>query len=153
MAHSLELRVPFLDREVMAAAARLSREEKIGAGTTKLALRQALRGVLPPAVAGRPKLGFPVPIGHWLRAEARDFAERVLREAQTGEWIDRAAALALLRRFQAGRPGVSWRQVWVLIVFSLWHQISVEGAYDPAALGWERPGRAALQAAAQDSRA
>jgi asparagine synthase (glutamine-hydrolysing) len=153
MAHSLELRVPFLDREVMAVAARLSREDKTGAGTTKLALRQALRDVLPPAVAQRPKLGFPVPIGQWLRGEAREFAERLLREAQTGEWIDQAAALTLLRRCQAGRPGVSWRQVWVLIVFSLWHQIYVEGAYDPAALGWERPGGAAQQAAARGSRA
>ena len=51
MAHSLELRVPFLDREVMAVAARLAREEKIGAGTTKLALRQAMSQVLPKAAA------------------------------------------------------------------------------------------------------
>ena len=51
MAHSLELRVPFLDREVMAAAARLAREEKIGAGTTKRALRTAMSEVLPKAAA------------------------------------------------------------------------------------------------------
>ena len=140
MAHSLELRVPFLDREVMAVAARLSRTEKIGAGTTKLALRQALREILPRAVAERPKLGFPVPIGHWLKAEAREFAERVLREAQTGEWIDQAAALSLLRRFQAGQREVGWRQVWALVVFSLWHQIYVERVYDPVTLGWEQPG-------------
>ncbi|MBO0770952.1 MAG: asparagine synthase (glutamine-hydrolyzing) [Actinobacteria bacterium] len=140
MAHGLELRVPFLDRAVMAVAARLGRAEKLGAGTTKLALRQALREVVPGAAAERAKLGFPVPIGHWLRAEAREFAEQVLSEAGTGEWIDRAAALGLLRRFQQGHPGVSWRQVWVLLVFSLWHQIYVERAYDPAGLGWERAG-------------
>jgi len=131
MAHSLELRVPFLDREVLAVAARLTRAEKIGAGTTKLALRQALRDVLPAAVAERPKLGFPVPIGPWLRGEAREFAEQVLTEAQTSEWIDRAAALRVLRRFQAGQRDVSWRQVYALIVFSLWHQIHIEGRSRP----------------------
>jgi asparagine synthase (glutamine-hydrolysing) len=138
MAHSLELRVPFLDREVMSVAARLAREEKIGAGTTKLALRQAMSEVLPKAAAERAKLGFPVPIGHWLKGDAYGFADRLLREAQTEEWINREAALGLLEQFRSGDPGVSWRHLWVLVVFSLWHQIYVERAFDPAALGWER---------------
>jgi asparagine synthase (glutamine-hydrolysing) len=139
MAHSLELRVPYLDREVMAVAARLARREKIGAGTTKVALRQAMSAVLPKDVAERAKLAFPVPIGHWLKGEAGEFADRVLREAQTEEWIDRTAALRLLRSFRDGRPGVTWRQLWVLIVFSLWHQIYIERVYDPVTLGWESP--------------
>ncbi|HEX6450538.1 MAG TPA: asparagine synthase (glutamine-hydrolyzing) [Trebonia sp.] len=138
MAHGLELRVPYLDREVMAVTARLARQEKVGAGTTKVALRQAMSAVLPKAVAQRAKLGFPVPIGHWLKGEAGEFAHRVLREAQTEEWIDRAAALRLLQRFRDGRSDVTWRQVWVLIVFALWHQIYVERIYDPVALGWEK---------------
>jgi len=137
MAHGLELRVPFLDREVMTVAARLARQEKVGSGTTKVALRQAMSTVLPQAVAQRQKLGFPVPIGHWLTGEEGEFARQVLLEAQTEEWIDRAAALDLFQRFRAGRPEVTWRQVWVLVVFSLWHQIYVERVYDPVALGWE----------------
>jgi asparagine synthase (glutamine-hydrolysing) len=144
MAHSLELRVPFLDAGVMGLAARLAREEKIGQGTTKLALREAMAAVLPKAAAERAKLGFPVPIGHWLRGEAHEFADRLLREAQTEEWIDRQAALGLLERFRSGDPQVSWRHLWVLIVFSLWHRIYVERAYDPVALGWERTARAAI---------
>ena len=96
MAHSLELRVPFLDREVMAVAARLAREEKIGAGTTKAALRAAMSEVLPKAAAQRAKLGFPVPIGHWLKGDAYGFAEQLLREAQTDQWVNREAALGLL---------------------------------------------------------
>jgi asparagine synthase (glutamine-hydrolysing) len=139
MAHSLELRVPFLDREVMAVAARLAREEKIGGGTTKLALREAMREVLPKAAAERAKLGFPVPVAHWLKGDMYDFADRLLREAQTDEWVNRGAAIGLLERFRAGEPGVSWRHLWVLIVFSLWHQIYLERAYDPVGLGWERP--------------
>ena len=137
MAHSLELRVPFLDREVMGVASRLAREEKIAAGTTKLALRQAMSSVLPQAAAERAKLGFPVPIGFWLKGEMYGYAERVLREARTDQWIDRQAALGLLEQFRAGDPEVSWRHIWVLLVFSLWHQIYVERVYDPAALGWE----------------
>ncbi len=138
MAHSLELRVPFLDREVMSVASRLAREEKIAAGTTKLALREAMGAVLPQAAAERAKLGFPVPIGFWLKGEMYGYAERLLVQARTDQWIDRQAALSLLQRFRAGEPDVSWRHIWVLVVFSLWHQIYVERVYDPAALGWER---------------
>jgi len=138
MAHSLELRVPFLDREVMAVAARLAREEKIGAGTTKAALREAMSEVLPKAAAQRAKLGFPVPIGHWLRGDAYGFAEQLLQEAQTDRWVNRAAALRLLECFRDGDPAVTWRHLWVLIVFSLWHRIYVERAYDPVELGWDR---------------
>jgi asparagine synthase (glutamine-hydrolysing) len=143
MAHSLELRVPFLDREVMAVAARLARDEKVGAGTTKAALRSAMRELLPPAAAQRAKLGFPVPVGHWLKGDAYGFADRVLREAQTGEWINRDAALGLLEKLRAGDPEVTWRHLWVLLVFSIWHQIYVERAYDPITLGWERAAGAA----------
>src|SRR5689334_17578772 len=141
MAHSLELRVPFLDAEVLRVASRLARTEKIGGGTTKLALRSAMGEVLPKAAAERAKLGFPVPIGHWLTGDSYEFADQVLRQAQTEEWIDRKEALRLLEALRAGEPGVEWRHVWVLIVFSLWHQIFVERAYDPAALGWERAAR------------
>jgi asparagine synthase (glutamine-hydrolysing) len=147
MAHSLELRVPFLDPEVMAVAGRLAREEKIGAGrglggvypgTTKRALRAAMSEVLPKAAAERPKMAFPVPIGDWLKGDAYGFADRLLREAQTEQWVNREAALELLQGFRVGDRAVSWRHVWVLIVFSLWHQIYVERAYDPIALGWEK---------------
>ena len=65
------------------------------------------------------------------------FAEQVVRSAQTGQWLNKGAALDILRRFRADDPDVSWRQVWLLVVFSLWHQIYVERVYDPVALGWE----------------
>jgi asparagine synthase (glutamine-hydrolysing) len=139
MAHGLELRTPFLDREVLAVAARLARVEKTAAGTTKFALREAVGALLPQAAAERPKLGMPVPLGYWLRGGMYGFAEQVVRAAQTGQWLDKAAALEVLRRFRAGEGEVTWRQVWLLVVFSLWHQIYVERAYDPVALGWEAP--------------
>jgi asparagine synthase (glutamine-hydrolysing) len=139
MAHGLELRTPFLDREVLAVAARLARVEKTAAGTTKFALREAVSALLPQAAAERPKLGFPVPLGYWLRGGMYGFAEQAVRTAQTGQWLNQGAALDILRRFRADDPEVTWRQVWLLVVFSLWHQIYVERVYDPVALGWESP--------------
>jgi asparagine synthase (glutamine-hydrolysing) len=137
MAHGLELRSPFLDREVLAVASRLARVEKTAAGTTKFALREAVTDLLPQAAAERAKLGFPVPLGPWLRGGMYGFAEQAVHSAQTGQWLNKGAALDILRRFRADDPDVSWRQVWLLVVFSLWHQIYVERAYDPVALGWE----------------
>jgi asparagine synthase (glutamine-hydrolysing) len=141
MAHGVELRAPFLDREVMAVASRLSREEKTAGGTTKFALREAMGEVLPQAAAERPRLGLAVPLGPWLAGEWFGFADELVRGAQTERWINREAALALLRRYHAGEPDVSWRQVWALMMFSLWHQIYVERVYDPVLLGWQTAAR------------
>ena len=137
MAHGLELRSPFLDREVMAVASRLSRAEKTAAGTTKFALREAVGGLLSQAAAERRKLGFPVPIGHWFRGELSGYAEQVIHEARTEEWLDKREVLNVLRQFRAGDPEVPWRRLWVLLVFSLWHQIYVEQVFDPVKLGWQ----------------
>jgi asparagine synthase (glutamine-hydrolysing) len=137
MAHGLELRTPFLDREVMAVASRLARAEKTAAGTTKFALREAMVPLLPQAAVERRKLGFPVPIGHWFHGELAGYAEQVIREARTEEWLDKRAVLDVLRGFRARDPEVPWRQIWALVVFSLWHQIYVERVFDPVALGWQ----------------
>jgi asparagine synthase (glutamine-hydrolysing) len=137
MAHGLELRTPFLDREVMSVASRLARAEKTAAGTTKFVLREAVGSLLPQESAERRKLGFPVPIGHWFRGELSGYADQVIREAHTEEWLDKRAVMDVLRRFKSGDPDVRWRQVWALVVFSLWHQIFVERVFDPVALGWQ----------------
>ncbi len=89
MANSLELRVPFLDPEVFAVASRLPLEQKITRATTKYALRRALEPIVPAHVLNRPKLGFPVPIRHWLRA---------------GELLDWAHAMVA----RVGRPAIWW---------------------------------------------
>ena len=136
MAHGLELRVPFLDRRVAAVAARLPMDAKVAGGTTKHLLRQAVEPLLPAAVVTRPKLGFPVPIGHWLRGELYGFAETLFREAEVDRHLRRAAALDLLRRYRRGED-FDWRKLWVLVSFCLWHQVHVERRYDPIALGWQ----------------
>jgi len=138
MAHGLELRVPFLDRGVAAVAATLSVDAKIGGDTTKLALRRAVAGLVPDAVALRPKLGFPVPISHWLRGDLYGFAQTLFREAEVDRYLRRDRALDLLRRYRAG-DDFDWRKLWVLVTFCLWHQVHVEQRYDPVALGWQLP--------------
>ena len=92
--------------------------------------------LLPQDSVERPKLGFPVPIGQWLRGELAGYAEHVVGEARTDEWLDRAAVSDVLRRFAGGDADVPWRQVWSLLVFSLWHQVYLERVYDPVSLGW-----------------
>ena len=67
MAHSLEVRVPFLDKEVFDFAAKLPKEAKIAVGTTKYIFRKAVSGFLPQETDERKKLGFPIPIRVWLR--------------------------------------------------------------------------------------
>ena len=84
MANSLELRVPFLDPEVFKIAAKIPLEEKITKETTKYALRQALRQIVPAHVLNRRKLGFPVPIRHWLRDEMYDWARQIVLEVPGG---------------------------------------------------------------------
>ena len=90
----------------------------------------------------RPKLGFPVPIAHWLRDELYDFAHELFRETDAERYIRRSIALGLLRRYRGGED-FDWRRLWVLVSFCLWHQVYVERRYDPVALGWDRsPGPA-----------
>lgn len=138
MAHGLELRVPFLDKEVMTVASQLARSEKIAGEMTKVAFREAVQDIAPAPAVLRPKLGFPVPIRVWLRDELYDFTEELLATACTEAYIDRRAALKQLTAYRRGAQ-FDWRRIWVLICFSLWHQVHVEGLYDPVKERWMLP--------------
>jgi asparagine synthase (glutamine-hydrolysing) len=135
MANSLELRVPYLDPEVFAVASGLPLREKLGRGpdgraTTKVALRRALAGIVPAHVLDRPKLGFPVPIRHWLRAELFDWARGVVDDAQADHLLDLAAVRALLDEHRAG-PVDHSRRLWAVLVFLIWHGVFVERRIHP----------------------
>ena len=130
MANSLELRVPFLDPEVFAVASGLPRAAKLGENTTKLALRKALAGIVPPHVLQRRKLGFPVHIRHWLRDEMYDWARGIVRDSQADHLVDLAAVTRMLDAHRDG-PIDHSRRIWTLLVFLLWHGIFVEQRITP----------------------
>ena len=130
MANSLELRVPFLDPEVFAVAAGLPLSQKLADGTTKYALRRALDGIVPPHVLNRRKLGFPVPIRHWLRAEMYEWASEIVRDSQADHLVDLVAVQRLLDAHREG-PIDHSRRVWTLLVFLLWHGVFVEQRIRP----------------------
>ncbi|QNG18492.1 asparagine synthase (glutamine-hydrolyzing) [Rhodococcus triatomae] len=133
MANSLELRVPFLDPEVFEVASQVPLEQKIttkrrggSQPTTKYALRQALEGIVPAHVLHRAKLGFPVPLRHWLQGtELFDWAREQITESGADHLIDKAAVLKMLDEHRAGESDHS-RRLWTVLVFMVWHGIFVE---------------------------
>jgi asparagine synthase (glutamine-hydrolysing) len=131
MANSLELRVPFLDPEVFAVASQLPADQKITRATTKFALRKALEPIVPAHVLNRPKLGFPVPIRHWLRAgELMDWAYATIAASHAGDHVDLAAVRAMLDEHRSGTSDHS-RRLWTVLIFMLWHAIFVEHSVTP----------------------
>ena len=131
MANSLELRVPFLDPEVFAVASRLPYDQKITRTTTKYALRRALEPIVPAHVLNRPKLGFPVPIRHWLRAgELLDWSQEMIRTSAAGHLIDLPAVQSMLDEHRSGAADHS-RRLWTMLIFMLWHAIFVEESVAP----------------------
>ena len=119
MAHSLELRVPFLDRAVYAAAAALPTSLKL-ARTTKFALREAMRGIVPDAVVDRRKLGFPTPTRVWLRGDIGVWAGDVFADAGVDHLLDLGHAQRLLAAHRRGDADHS-RKIWTVLMFCLWY--------------------------------
>jgi asparagine synthase (glutamine-hydrolysing) len=131
MANSLELRVPFLDPEVFAVASRLPLEQKITRTTTKYALRRALEPIVPAHVLHRAKLGFPVPIRHWLRSgELLEWAQDMIDSSQAGELVDIAGVRRMLDEHRTGVSDHS-RRLWTVLIFMLWYAIFVDGSVVP----------------------
>lgn len=131
MANSLELRVPFLDKEVFNVAQTIPHDLKIANGTTKYALRKALEQIVPPHVLHRKKLGFPVPMRHWLAGdELYGWAQDTITESQTDEIFDRRQVLEMLKEHRDGVADHS-RRLWTVLAFMIWHGIFIEKRIDP----------------------
>ncbi|EJR64091.1 asparagine synthase (glutamine-hydrolyzing) [Bacillus cereus VD115] len=128
-AHSLELRVPFLDKEVFRVASNIPTELKITNGNTKAILREAVRGIVPDHVLNRKKLGFPVPIRHWLKDEMYEWAVNIIKESKTDHLIDKNYVLNLLESHCVDKGDYS-RKIWTVLAFMVWHQVYVEHKYD-----------------------
>jgi asparagine synthase (glutamine-hydrolyzing) len=129
MANSLELRVPFLDKDVFNVARTLPAQLKTGGGTTKYAFREAMRGIVPDSILFRKKLGFPVPIRIWLKDEMYDWARGIIHDSDTDRFFNKSYVSKLLDDHRAGKADNS-RKIWAILMFMLWHQIYIEKSVD-----------------------
>ena len=123
MAHSLELRVPFLDKEVFKVARTVPLKYKVNNKNTKYALRLAARRDIPKESADRPKLGFPVPIRVWLKedkyySKVKGYFEKDIAK----ELFDHEALMALLDEHFKGEKDNS-RKIWTIYIFLLWYEV------------------------------
>jgi asparagine synthase (glutamine-hydrolysing) len=126
MANSLELRVPFLDKEVFAVASSIPTEFKLANGTTKYILRQAAKEIVPEGVSQRKKLGFPVPIRHWVKDEWYDWIENFLQEEKENPYINTFYVAKLLKDHKNGKGDFS-RKIWTVLIFLLWYNLHEKG--------------------------
>jgi asparagine synthase (glutamine-hydrolysing) len=123
MAHSLELRAPFLDPDVIALGLALPESLKTRGREGKVALRRAFAPGLPPEVTRRGKTGFGVPLGRWFRSDLRDTARDLL--ATDRGWFRPAAVQQLLDEHESGHADHGHR-LWCLLMLELWVREHVE---------------------------
>lgn len=121
MAVSLETRVPFLDHRVAALAARVPIGLKIKGGRGKHILRELLYREVPRGPFERPKAGFAIPVGSWLRGELKPWAEELLDPARMAEegWFDPAIVQRRWRDHAEGRTD-STAALWAILMFQAW---------------------------------
>jgi asparagine synthase (glutamine-hydrolysing) len=121
MAQGIEARVPLLDESVAELAVRMPTAWKVRGLKKKRVLREALRGRLSPAVLDRPKTGFGVPYGHWLRTSLHGVARDALLDSSFCQryGLRRARLELLLREHRAGTRDRSFR-LWKLLQLALW---------------------------------
>ena len=127
MAHSLELRSPLLDADVVELGLALPDHLKRRGREGKIALRRAFADDLPPSVAQRGKSGFGVPLAAWFRGELRPLAREVLLDdsARSRGWFRTAAVEQLLDDHTAGRADNGHR-LWTLVMLELWQRAHVD---------------------------
>lgn len=126
MAHSLELRVPFLDKEVFKVASKLTADEKINGHVTKYLLRESFKSELPFLTAlDRKKLGYPVPIRLWLKDELYQWAMDIIKNSNADEFVNKAAAIKLVEDHRKGPFDLS-RKIWTILIFLIWHKVYIE---------------------------
>lgn len=122
MAHSLESRVPFLDKEVFALASRIPTKYKVTNGNTKVAFREAAHRHLADKVAQKKKLGFPVPIRIWLKEEEYyNVVKKEFTSEAAEQFFHTEELVQLLNDHREGKRDYS-RHIWNVYMFLLWYK-------------------------------
>lgn len=123
MANSLELRVPFLDRYVMALAERIPKKYRVTKENTKFAMRKAALAACPPLTANKKKLGFPVPIRVWLKEDKYYNKVKTMFESERSQkFFNTEKLVELLDQHRAGKYDNS-RKIWTVYTFLVWHEV------------------------------
>ncbi len=126
MANSLELRVPFLDKEVMAVAERIPTKYRVTDENTKFAMRKAALKAAPPQTANKKKLGFPVPIRVWLK---EDKYYGIVKDCFTSDaaekFFNTELLTSLLDDHKNGKYDNS-RKIWTIYIFLVWYKVYFE---------------------------
>ena len=127
MANSLEVRVPFLDYTLVQYVFGLKGSTKLGAWRGKHILLEAFKDLLPPLLHNRPKRGFEMPIGAWLRKELKFLIDEYLHKDRIERQgiFDHRIIRDMVSNHMSGRQDTSW-QLWNLIVFEHWYEKYIE---------------------------
>jgi asparagine synthase (glutamine-hydrolysing) len=128
MAHGLEVRVPFLDHELVEFAARIPPRLKLRNGEGKYIHKRIVRDRVPPGILSREKMGFSMPLAEWLRRTLGDwFAARVFRgDPLIAHWLELDVARRWWAEHQSGGRNVN-RFLWSLVVLEAWAQRFIAG--------------------------
>ncbi len=128
MANSLEVRVPFLDKEVFEVARKIPLKYKITKENTKYAMRQAAHRYLPDMVAEKKKLGFPVPIRIWLKEDKYyNTVKQAFTSDASARYFNTDEIVKLLDDHKNGRSDNS-RKIWTIYMFLVWYKKYFEEA-------------------------
>lgn len=131
MAASIESRVPFLDHKLVEFTAKMPEKMKLRGRDTKWILRRAMRGVLPREILDRPKMGFPVPLGDWLRRDFRHLvSEYLLSERSLSRGIfNETSVRNLVAEHESGENHTS--RIFRLMNLEIWQRIFIDGEGKP----------------------
>ena len=133
MAASIESRVPFLDHPLAEFAARMPERMKLRGMTTKYVLRQAMKNRLPEEILSRKKMGFPVPVGTWLRGSWRHLLDEfVVSERALSRGLFTSGVVRRLVNGHVAGENHSER-LWALLTLEIWQRIFLDGE-DPASI-------------------
>jgi asparagine synthase (glutamine-hydrolysing) len=126
MAASLEARAPFLDHQLVELVAAIPYNLKLKGNITKFILKQAARGLLPDEIIDRPKHGFGVPLGTWLRKDIEPVREVLLSSGARGRRLLNSQAVESLIAEHASGKRDHGQRLWTLLTLEWWYRLFID---------------------------